>query len=485
MNYAVLEIPDFSLRALLRLESGLAEKVVAVIQGEGKRSKVCHSTEAALRQGVRVGMGSVQALAECPFLDLRMPSLGAEKEASAVLLNSAWTLSPRVEQTAPGVCTVDLTGRTRSDLQGDLLRVTMELGGQGLPVRIGVADTPLTARFAAHAGTPIKWVTDSLRFLAALPVELLELTPDEEVLFATLGLRTLADVTRLPRASFSQRLGVRGDRLWSMAAGENDRPLDTATPPASFEAHIDLEHPAETIDPLLFVIRRFVDRLAAELSLAGLAAETLSLGLRLDDETCYAHSFRPPEATSKADVLFRLLENHLATVQTKSAVIGVDLSLSPMRQQHRQDGLFEAALRDPHAFWDTLARTSAVLGAAHVGTPARAPTHRPGAFVLTAPLATVPEYAAAPRAPARGPLLRRLRPPAPATVELSGGVPNYLRCAVAEGAVVAHRGPFRLSGDWWENEGWSREEWDIELGGQGLYRLLHLPAGWFVEGTYD
>jgi protein ImuB len=485
MNYAVVEIPDFALRALLRLESGLAGKAVALIQGEGKRARVVHATEAATRQGVRIGMGSVQALAECPLLDVRTPSLGAEKEANAVLLGCAWTLSPRVEATAPGLCTVDLAGKSEADIRGDVVRVTMEMSGQDLPVRIGIADTPLTARFAAHTSAPVRWVTDSLQFLGALPVRLLDLTPNEETLFAALGLRSLADVTRLPRTSFSQRLGVRGDRLWAMASGEDDRPLNTATPPVAFEAHMDLENPAETMDPLLFVIRRFVDRLASELSMAGLAAETLALGLRLEDETGYAQSFRPPEATAKADVLFRLLENHLATVQTKSAVVGVDLTVRPARQQHRQDGLFEAGLRDPHAFWDTLARASAVLGADRVGEPSPAPTHRPGEFLLRTPAATVPEYMPIPRAPVRGPLLRRLRPPEPVTVELAGDIPTYLRCALAEGSVAAHRGPFRLSGDWWEKDAWAREEWDVELNGRGLYRLLHLPAGWFIEGVYD
>jgi hypothetical protein len=32
---------------------------------------------------------------------------------------------------------------------------------------------------------------------------------------------------------------------------------------------------------------------------------------------------------------------------------------------------------------------------------------------------------------------------------------------------------------------WQREEWDVRLDSGGLYRLLHLPEGWQLEGEYD
>lgn len=485
MNFAVLAVPSFSLRALLRLERHLDGSPVAVTEGEGKRARVVQATEAALAAGVRLGMSCVQALAECPNLALRTPSLAAEKEADSVLLAAAWSLSPRVEQTAPGLCTVDLSGRVEAGLREEITRLAFLLGGQGMVCCIGVADTPLVARFAAQAGVPQNWIADSRAFLTRLPVTLLDLTEKEAEWFAALGLRTLGDVTRLPRAAFSQRLGLRGDTLWAMAAGEETRPLKTATPPASFEAHLDLEHPAETVEPLLFVLRRFADRLAGELNAAGLAAESLSLSLRLENETTYARTFRLPETTTRADVMFNALEHHLGTVQTASAVVGVDMVVQPTRQSQRQDGLFDTALRDPHAFYDTLSRVAAVLGADRVGTPRRCSTHRPDSFELIAPPARLPDDSAGSAVPARGPLLRRLRPAEPATVELSRGAPNYLHSAPLEGAVVAHRGPFRLSGDWWDKDGWAREEWDVEIGQRGLYRLLHTAEGWFIEGIYD
>jgi len=54
------------------------------------------------------------------------------------------------------------------------------------------------------------------------------------------------------------------------------------------------------------------------------------------------------------------------------------------------------------------------------------------------------------------------------------------------GGVVDRAGPWRASGDWWDGA-YSREEWDVTLGGAGLYRIFRdrLRDAWFVEGELD
>jgi len=52
-------------------------------------------------------------------------------------------------------------------------------------------------------------------------------------------------------------------------------------------------------------------------------------------------------------------------------------------------------------------------------------------------------------------------------------------------------GPWRTTGDWWAEDAWARDEWDVSIGistsEQGLYRIYKdLQTGaWFVEGMYD
>jgi hypothetical protein len=60
-----------------------------------------------------------------------------------------------------------------------------------------------------------------------------------------------------------------------------------------------------------------------------------------------------------------------------------------------------------------------------------------------------------------------------------------VRSAVLNAPAVNVRGPFRASGNWWDRQAWSREEWDIETPGGVLCRIFRTPEGCFIEGVYD
>jgi protein ImuB len=58
------------------------------------------------------------------------------------------------------------------------------------------------------------------------------------------------------------------------------------------------------------------------------------------------------------------------------------------------------------------------------------------------------------------------------------------------GEILWAAGPWRSSGDWWEQDAWVRDEWDIavqESEAIGLYRLIHdlLTSEWLLQGRYD
>ena len=89
--------------------------------------------------------------------------------------------------------------------------------------------------------------------------------------------------------------------------------------------------------------------------------------------------------------------------------------------------------------------------------------------------------------------LRIFRPPVRATITIREGKPDHIVCPkreVIQGAILWTAGPWRSSGDWWEREGWTRDEWDIavqEKSGIAMYRLVRdlLGGQWVVEGVYD
>jgi protein ImuB len=348
-------------------------------------------------------------------------------------------------------------------------------------------DSAASARPSGDPGArDVFCVDDSREFLRDLPLVVAEPPAEVAEILAGWGVRTIGQLTALSKADVTQRLGPEGLTLWERAAGEVTRPLRIIALPQTFTAEMTLEYEIETLEPLLFVLRRFIDRLALELRNAGFVAGEMTLGLLLADETAHTRAFRLPEPTAQEEILFRVLHTHLESLHTAATVRGVNLECRPVRPLARQQGLFESALRDPHGFAETLGRVAAVVGAEHVGTPQLENTHRPDAVQLVTPASVVPPMAKPEVHPSRGLPLRRYREPLTATVELNGPSPAFVWTRAMQGAVRALAGPWRGSGDWWDaSRWWRREEWDVELESGGVYRLLRKPEGWFVEGEYD
>jgi protein ImuB len=347
-------------------------------------------------------------------------------------------------------------------------------------LHLGIAPGYSQARFQC--------IRDGRAFLSPLPLAAADPSPALAAIVADWGIHTLGEFAALPKADILHRLGAEGLALWERCAGETTRPLNLATPAQEFSAAFESEHPMETLEPLLFLLRRLVDRLALDLQNAALAARELQLLLTLEDESMHTHAIRLPQPTHQPDILFRALVTYLEHVRTVAAVVALALAIEPTRIPQRQEGLFDSALRDPHGFSESLARTAALTGPDRVGTPEVADTHRPDSFHLATPPEVLGDLGAlrADHALQPGMALRRYRPPIPATVELLGRTPAFVWAGTVRGRVGALLGPWYGSGDWWQTDRrWEREDWDVELENGGLYRLFRTPGGWFLDGEYD
>ena len=483
MPYAVLLVPGFPLHALLRSDPGLPGRPVALVGGEGRHALVLHASPQA--HGVAPGLPSALALSRCPDILLRTRDPAAEVEAQRLLLAAAFSLAPRVESTHPGCCTIDLQGAAPSTTQTTARLRLIELAAAGLPSRAAIGPTPFVALCAAQDAAPLHVVDDAPSFLARLPLSTASPTPAQARLLASWGLHTLGDLTALPKGEIGQRLGPEGAALWERASGQDERLLRLVEPARTFAAEWSYEPPVESLDPLLFRLRRYAERIAFELRAAGFAAEALALTLRLEDESMLRRDFRLPEPNADADAWLRALHTHLETLRTPARVAGLRLSASPARATHKQDGLFDTGLRDPAAFWDTLARLGALVGEGRVGAPSPCDTYRPDSYTLGSPPETVPPPQPPPVHPRRGPVLRRFRPPRPARLLFSNGLPVLLECECATGPILDARGPWLAAGDWWTPTPWALETWHVELESGGIYQLSRSASGWHLEGVLD
>src|SRR5947208_6616522 len=198
------------------------------------------------------------------------------------------------------------------------------------------------------------------------------------------GIHTLGQLAALNREDLSARLGPEAVRLWDQANGKTTRLLKLVQPPETFEESFEFEHKIETAEPLLFMLRRFLEQLAVRLSAIYLVAKELTLNITFSNRQSYERIFKIPQPTNDVDLLFRMLQTHLENFKSEHPIVAVALTAQPIRPASQQFGLFETALRNPQQLYETLARLSALLGNDRVGTPILEETHRPDAFQMEA-----------------------------------------------------------------------------------------------------
>ncbi|HWL50826.1 MAG TPA: DNA polymerase Y family protein [Chthoniobacteraceae bacterium] len=489
MLFCTLQLPQFHLQAALRHRPEAWRKPLAVV--DETTSRLVGLTPLAAEAGVEIGMSPAQGAARTPRLEILPRAVDTEASLSRIVLEIAGTLSAYLEATAPDLCTLDLQGLTLGDPEAWAKNLLPRFEAVQLRIRAGVAQTPDLSLLAVHSTTPrepVCVVRHSRAFLAPLPLTAVACPETIRTVLHDWGITTLGGLTRLDKDEIATRLGPEALRLWEQAAGCSRRVLRLVRPVERFEETFDFDYEPDTAQPLLFLLRRFVDQLTARLEGVGLVAEALLLTLPLCDGSAYQRRFSIPSPTANPEVLFRILDTHFESLRLELAPVGLRLQAFPTRPHAQQERLFEKALRDPHRFAETVARLMALAGNENVGTPRLLPTHQPDASVLEPPRFGEPPPAPPPPQEEEEPVglpLRRFRPPLPAKVELREARPGHLACQAVRGTIVDTLGPYRLSGQWWE-EGWSTEEWDVELeGGGGLYRLSRSGGQWQVEGCYE
>ena len=316
------------------------------------------------------------------------------------------------------------------------------------------------------------------------------------------GIHTLGQFAALDKEQIAARLGPEAVRLWERANGISNRLVKLVQPPESFEESFEFEHQIETAQPLLFMLRRFLEQLAMRLSAIYLVVTEVRLRITFANKQSYERIFKIPQPTNDVDLLFRMLHTHLENFRSQHPIVAVALTAQPIRPASQQFGLFEMALRNPTQLYETLARLTALLGTDRVGTPVLEETHQPDAFrmepfmwELNAAAADIGGRSSATPAHSQargssplhilGATLRRFRPARCAAVLLDENIPAHLRSPGITGKVVDQRGPYLLSGNWWDEKFWAHAEWDLQLGNGELVRAHQSEDVWKIDGIYD
>jgi protein ImuB len=543
--FACIFVPDFPVEALLRAEPDLRSQALAVLEGKAPVQTVFALNEKARRTGVSPGMTKLQ-VETCSDLKLRPRSLLQEASAHDALLDCAQSFSPRVEDVSYDTVLMDLDGL--EPLFGSLPKIARDVARRaadvGLEANVAVASNPDTAVLAAHGFSGVTMIPEGMEAeqLCNLPVEVLFSGSQDLQTLDVLqrwGIRNFRALAALPEIALSERLGQEGIRLQQLARGRSSRTLVPVEPPLNFTEGIELEYPLMLLEPLAFLLARLLDQLCSRLGARALATQEVNLQLELENgflaekasttdhvradvparpiefpsrvqaRQTFHRTLRLPVPLLDAKVFLKLLQLDLNAHPPGAPIVKIQLSAEPVRPRAAQSGLFLPPTPEPEKLELTLARIAGIVGENKVGTLQLLDTHRPEAFRMHRFAPDLDQKQPARRSKAYPnkdsraetksqneatvTAMRIFRPPLRAEVTLQEGRPAHIACAKRKeicGEILWAAGPWRTSGDWWEQDGWARDEWDIALQGASsiaLYRLVRdlLNGQWLLEGNYD
>src|ERR1043165_8139644 len=420
------------------------------------------------------------------------------------LTEFAYGFSPIVEEVRKGTVVIDVEGCEL--LFGSPYQLANEVVKRAeTAISVAVAANPDAA---IHAATHLKGITfvspgEELTCLGDFPLDHLDyslINVEKKLadqMLETLrlwGIRPSADFAALPVTGVSERLGQEGIKLQQLAAGKTERHLQVKQPPPVFTNSIELDHALTELEPLSFIFGRLLNQLCAALNAYALATNELCVTLQLENQTTHERKLSLPHPMRDHKVFLKLLLLDAEMHPPPAAVAAVSIACEPVKPRVLQSGLFVPLAPAPDKLELTLARLAKLVGEQNVGSPELLDTHRPDAFNMKRfTLQTRRKNnRQSPTQQCLG--FRRYRPPLKAIVEADRGWPTQISAWGKQrsvyGRVVAFAGPWRTTGDWWREDSWARDEWDVTLERQGqrtLYRIYRELAteNWFVEGNYD
>ena len=463
----------------------------APLKGIAPPSASPAAAPAELWLGVQVAAGAKQTGPDSP------PALRH-------LATLAQRFTPRLSLAPPDGLLLEVKGSLHlfGGVEGIRRELTLECARCGLRGTLALAPTPLAALTAARAGRSLL-VLDPAQLIGQLsPLPLAALRWPQKLLerLASIGVRTIGQALRLPRAGFAQRFGAAQlgelDRLTGRVSDPRER-FEVRTRfrrrrelPCELENHAAL---LEALGPLLTALEQFLEsrqcgvlelecrlwhrgcppsrcalRLAAPLADARRLAELLgerlgTLALPEPVRACELRSGLPVPRVPSSAGLWQpgehggLSEAHSPRlIERLRARLGSDVVKGlAVLEDHRPEAAW--CVREPGACSE-VAHCRPLEGG--LGSPAS----RPGA----------PRNAARPRRPLwLLPLPRRLTE--------RDGLPRY------RGGLRLLGEPERIETGWWDGAEVARDYY-IALDTHGrrlwLYRERHPPHRWFLHGVF-
>ena len=506
MRLLYLHVDRFPIQRKIVEMPALAGRPIAFVEEFKGQRRILFASSAALAAGLRPGMTLAAATALITTLRHFAYRPDVERAALMSLAEQLLLIAPAFQLCPPDGMWLDASAAALCDGEEGLCRRALEIcASRGCRARAAVASEAFTARaLTRHGRKTIEVVLPrtGARALEALPLDALEHIDGSTVgILRSFGLTSLGEVASLPPGALLARMGAAGLLVHRLCRGEDDSAFVPTALPEVLEESIDLDWPAESLEPLLFALKTTLDRLCARLAGRKRAAIRVTLTLKLDppgeERVCLI--LARPSARSK--LLLELARHRIADLTLPNPIVALKATVD----QFCEDPETQLCLGDEPegdaALEVVLSRLSSVLGEDALFCAQLQPVHRPEAAY--APKSFHPP------APERGLLAdaersvrtiphsdevlvqrpsRLLERPASLAVDLDQeGDLRSARLLGKHRKVLAVSGPERVCGEWWADASYNRDYYRVYFEGFGPAWIFrdHRDGQFYLQGMFD
>ncbi|MEO8500865.1 MAG: hypothetical protein ABI565_08105 [Vicinamibacteria bacterium] len=432
------------------------------------------------------------------------------EQFAAQLIRLSQDFTPRYEVEKGSLALLDLSGLSHLFQNPHDLAASIKTSALGYGIespRIALATRLQAARRLALFRPGLSIALDEkteVELLGALPLESLDLDDRTLARLRNWGLHNSSDLARLPASDLRSRGGVSLVRAHESSSGRDERLLVPLQEKPDDGLGLDPGFGVEDLSQLVFLMFRLLDPLCAKLKSGGRAATAFEVTLALENGVTDVRLIRSPSPSADNAAWRTLVRLNLEGRTPAAPVLALSLRAESTSARAVQFSFTGAGRSSPERVASALARLQRFFPEDRIGSPRLVDTHTPDQFVLR-PFDPIPESKAKkeakpaappkPRPPASA--LRAIRPPAHATVRVDmAGAPVSLqvqdhdRFLNIRGRVQASAGPYLLSTQWWNEEAFAREEWDVEIASEGTtaaYLIFRDPRNdtWYLAAEID
>lgn len=345
-------------------------------------------------------------------------------------------------------------------------RIHTELEQLGYQVLSGSAPTPEAAQLAARHSLHIHTTAELRNRIGALSIDSLQLQASQLQILEKTGLRTIAEVLRLPRKALARRLGPSISDYLDRLLGRRPDPRKSFHPPDSFSAGMDLPETTHT-QGLLFPLGRLVQELCGVLRARDRGIQTLQVRLQLLAGTT-GIELTLSQVTRSETHLMMLLRDRLERLQLAQPVRHIQLRAIRFLPfvVAQEDLLSTPEMPSENAVSAVIERLQARLGNDAVKGLKGREDHRP-------------EYSWS---------LRELDEAAPCTAlphRPTWLLPTPQPCRIDSYRILA--GPERIESGWWDGKDCRRDYYVVrDTNGSTLWAFHEYKPrpGWYLHGLF-